>query len=260
VSVGKCLIIEDSRLVTKLICDHLTSQNYTVLCSDRLETAQSAFGRDVLSAIVLDLNLPGLSGMRAVKAARAQWPAPGLVAMTGGGNGTDATESLRLAIIAGADLSIAKPFSESKLLEVVGSAARLGGGLAGHVMVIDDSRTVRQFAVAALTKGGYRVSACATMDEALDVLAETAPDCVVTDIFMPGIGGIEGMALLRTKRPDLPIMAMSGGLAERMQSDKALAAASKVGAQATLAKPFGPDDLLAAVKPLIRGRKAAPAQ
>tara|TARA_A100001037_G_scaffold181337_1_gene162512 strand:+ start:75 stop:290 length:216 start_codon:yes stop_codon:yes gene_type:complete len=69
---------------------------------------------------------------------------------------------------------------------------------------------------------------------------------VVTDIFTPGIGGIEGIKLVREARPDTHIIAMSRGW-DGMTAANSDLAARKIGANAFLKKPFKIEDLLSAL-------------
>ena len=65
---------------------------------------------------------------------------------------------------------------------------------------------------------------------------------MVCDIFMPGIGGIKAIESVKQKFPETVVFAMSGG-AEGMGKEKALRAASKIGADAVLMKPFSAEVL-----------------
>ncbi len=75
---------------------------------------------------------------------------------------------------------------------------------------------------------------------------DTPLHAVIIDIFRPGIGGIEGIKLIREKHPDAKIIAMSGGFGP-MDKEQALKAAKQAGADAVLAKPFLPEELLKVV-------------
>jgi len=69
---------------------------------------------------------------------------------------------------------------------------------------------------------------------------------VVADIFTPGIGGIEGIKLVREALPDTHIIAMPGGW-DGMTADNSGLAARKIGANAFLKKPFKIEDLQSAL-------------
>jgi len=93
---------------------------------------------------------------------------------------------------------------------------------------------------------------CLTMEDALKEIKALKVDLIITDIFMPGIGGIEGIPFLKSKAPDIPIIAMSGGW-DKLLPEEAVKAAVKVGARGGLAKPIKGDQLDAMLKDLGLG-------
>ena len=78
------------------------------------------------------------------------------------------------------------------------------------VLVIDDDPDVRGFIVASLEEQGYRVSAAPGGREGLAELERHPPDLVVLDFIMPGLSGAEVARQIRAKRPDQPILFVSG--------------------------------------------------
>ena len=85
------------------------------------------------------------------------------------------------------------------------------------------------------------------MEDALEDLKELHVDLIVTDIFMPGIGGIEGIGLLKKVAPGTPIIAITGGW-DTLSPDESVKAAIKIGADGGLAKPVNPKQMTALLK------------
>lgn len=83
---------------------------------------------------------------------------------------------------------------------------------------------------------------CPTAEDALTHTERGEVAIVMSDIFMPGIGGIKGIQLLKSKFPNMKVFAMSGG-SEGMNKEKSLKAASMIGADAVLMKPFTAEQL-----------------
>lgn len=106
-----------------------------------------------------------------------------------------------------------------------------------YVLVIDDDEFFVSLFARALEKRGYGCDQCDSFEQAQELLAEHHYHLIITDIFMPGIGGIEGIKTLRAEGVDLPIIAMSGGW-EGMSADKTIEAAKMIGADAGLSKPL----------------------
>jgi two-component system cell cycle sensor histidine kinase/response regulator CckA len=94
--------------------------------------------------------------------------------------------------------------------------ARQQGGAepsAGRVLLVEDEAPVRRLAERALTRLGYQVISAACAQDALELAdAEGAPAlaCVVSDVVMPGMDGPALVRALRTTRPHLPAILVSG--------------------------------------------------
>ncbi|MFT7401665.1 MAG: signal transduction histidine kinase/ActR/RegA family two-component response regulator [Hydrogenophaga sp.] len=94
-------------------------------------------------------------------------------------------------------------------------------GLARHVVCVDDDTLMLQMMERWLTRQGYRVSAYADPQVALQVLraAPMSVDLVVTDFNMPGMSGLALSQALSALRPDLPIILSSGYMSDGLQRD-----------------------------------------
>jgi len=99
-----------------------------------------------------------------------------------------------------------------------------------------------------LRGAGHAVLMTVNGNEGIKALHQNAVDLVVTDIFMPEQDGLETIAALRKQRPNLPVIAISGG---NLISEEMLTVAKALGAQQVLQKPFGLDGLLAAVEKVL---------
>jgi CheY-like chemotaxis protein len=79
------------------------------------------------------------------------------------------------------------------------------------ILVVEDEPQVRSIAVNMLRTRGYQVLVAATSQEALAISrAQRAIDLVVTDVVMPNGSGPELVAQLRTERPAIPVLYVSG--------------------------------------------------
>jgi CheY-like chemotaxis protein len=87
------------------------------------------------------------------------------------------------------------------------------------ILVCEDDDAVRRLTVSALTKLGYRVVPAANGEAALEHAAELgdALDLVVTDVIMPGVSGSRLARHLRERRPELPMIFVSGYTADQLQ-------------------------------------------
>jgi cyclic di-GMP phosphodiesterase len=120
------------------------------------------------------------------------------------------------------------------------------------VLVIDDEAVVREVIVAMLAGSGYEVVCAATAAEALELFSDESIRVVITDIFMPDGSGLELLETMRIRRPNLPIVLVTGATT-RDDLSEALAR----GADGFVAKPFTQTELeLALAKALDRAGRS----
>jgi two-component system response regulator FixJ len=108
------------------------------------------------------------------------------------------------------------------------------------VVVIDDDPSVRRSLARLLASAGYGVIVCSSAEEFLAMPSVPRPTCLVTDVRMPGMTGLDLLDVLGTRRPSLPIILLTGDA-------DASAHARAAGAVRFLLKPFASDDLLSAL-------------
>ena len=111
-----------------------------------------------------------------------------------------------------------------------------------RVLVIEDSPDLTAYLRTALESNGYEVLTAKNGREALGYLNGHPVDMVLSDIFMPEMDGIETIAALRRKLPDVKVVAISG----RPGVDY-LTVTRELGVTRTLRKPFGIDELIQAL-------------
>ena len=113
------------------------------------------------------------------------------------------------------------------------------------ILTVDDSRTMRDMLMLALSNAGYRVVQAEDGVRGLEVLLGETPDVIVTDINMPrldGFGFIEGVRGDNRNRA-VPILVLT----TESDSDKK-ERARRAGATGWIIKPFDPVKLVAAIR------------
>ena len=115
------------------------------------------------------------------------------------------------------------------------------------VLVVDDKEMMRDSVGSTLTRAGFKVRTCADARTALTEIATRRPDCVVTDLNMPGMSGIELAGEVHKLDDELPIILMTayGTIETAVQ-------AMKNGAYDFITKPFEGDELIISVKRAIQ--------
>ncbi|HET6437348.1 MAG TPA: sigma-54 dependent transcriptional regulator [Anaeromyxobacter sp.] len=107
------------------------------------------------------------------------------------------------------------------------------------VLIVDDESSMRHLLSVILNDRGYEARAVSTAEEALKEIGVRDYDLVLTDVRMPGMGGLGLVRELQRTTPDLLVVVMSA----YGTHDTALEA-MKAGAYDYLPKPFKPDDVL----------------
>ncbi|WP_291858871.1 response regulator FixJ [Bradyrhizobium sp.] len=122
----------------------------------------------------------------------------------------------------------------------------------GRVYVIDDDEAVRDSLGFLLNSAGLSVTLFETAQNFLDALPGLAFGCVVSDVRMPGIDGIELLKRMKAGHSAFPILIMTG------HGDVPLAVeAMKLGAVDFLEKPFEDDRLIGMIEAAIRQAEPA---
>ena len=117
------------------------------------------------------------------------------------------------------------------------------------ILVIDDDELVQATVKAALELDDHDVALASDGLQGLDTFKREAFDLVITDIIMPEKEGIETIIELRQHKPDVKVIAISGG--GRTSNQIFLDVAKKFGAVEVLSKPFTPKQLLAVVAKVL---------
>ena len=104
------------------------------------------------------------------------------------------------------------------------------------LLVVDDDASIRQTFELQLGRLGFLVHTAASAEEALGRMSEVAPQVILSDIRMPGLGGLELLAHVHHARPDVPVVMMTAH-----QDMSSAIAAMKAGAYDYLVKPLDLD-------------------
>jgi DNA-binding response OmpR family regulator len=114
-----------------------------------------------------------------------------------------------------------------------------------RILIIDDDLAVRDTLIVILEERGYEVITAVNGQQGLAVFRREQPDLLVTDIVMPVKEGLQTIREIREERPDMKIIAISGG--SRTERHDFLEIARQLGAWDVIVKPFDADDFVARV-------------
>ena len=115
------------------------------------------------------------------------------------------------------------------------------------ISIVDDDHAVRVATTSLVRSMGYNVSAFASADEFLKSARLHDTSCLITDIHMPGLSGIELQDRLIADGHRMPIVFITAFPEERLRA-RALAA----GAIGFLSKPYSSDRLIGCLDKALR--------
>jgi DNA-binding response OmpR family regulator len=226
------VVVEDDADVREVIVDCLRREGYEVLpAANGLEgLLQIKHHRPAI--VTLDLHMPRLGGLDALRRIRTFDPAVRVVVVTGDLE----RETHERALAMGASVILTKPMGLAELVAAVRAAAPLVGPVltgatspvapvtlptvspaprpmpsgAPRVLVVDDDPEIRELLEEFLRSRGYEVHSASHSGDAIRAAVETAPAVILLDIDLPGAAGHEIIAPIRLAVPGAAVIMVSG--------------------------------------------------
>lgn len=117
----------------------------------------------------------------------------------------------------------------------------MSGVASKTIVIIDDDEAVRDSTCVLLQSYGYPTQTFPSADVYLRETGGAAGDCLVVDVQMPGLSGVELVEALRARAIATPVILMTANV------ESLGARGQQAGAAAILRKPFAEDALIQAV-------------
>ena len=124
-----------------------------------------------------------------------------------------------------------------------------GGMILARILIIDDDNYVRDVLRQMLEREGYEVDEACNGNDGVRLFSEQRQDLVITDILMPGMGGVQTIMELRLLSPDVKIIAISGG--DQIAPEYYLKMIKNFDTLYEMKKPILREPLLQAVKSIL---------
>ena len=119
-----------------------------------------------------------------------------------------------------------------------------------RVLVLDDNLDMAETIGLMLARGGYQCTVSCDSTKAMELIAESQPDLLLTDLKMPGMSGMEILERAKSEYPTLPVMIVTG----YATVDTAVEGMKK-GAVDFISKPFHADELILKVNKALQHAK-----
>jgi len=121
------------------------------------------------------------------------------------------------------------------------------GAIAHRILVVEDDEKQRESLKELLLERGYLVQTAKDGGQARSGFAMYKPDFVILDLIMPGESGFEICEWMKQQNESIPVMVLT-----EITLDDARSLATRVGADAYLTKPVGPDVLLGQIQEIAQ--------
>lgn len=231
----RVFVIDDDRDHAESIADVLQIHGYDVELAFSGEAALKRFRETDFDVVFMDVKLPGMNGVETFFEFKKLRPDAKVMMMTG----YSLEQLIATAVENGALGVLHKPFAIGDLLDVLERVKPRG-----VVLVADDDPEFSASIEPILTQHGYKVRIAHSGSEALNEAAAEGVNCLVLDLRMPVLSGIEVFLRLRQQGRSIPTIFVTGFHAEESAALDELRNPLNRG---ILLKPFDPVDLLRAI-------------
>ncbi len=261
------LVVDDNATNRRILEEALANWGMRPTVVDGGEAALQAIERaraagTPFALVILDAMMPGMDGFTLVDRIRSEPAAlaagPTLMMLSSANRREDAARCRALGVAS----YLAKPVRQSTLFDAILSALETTSGVAHpavaartgpehharrrslKLLLAEDNAVNRRLAVSLLERRGHRVAVAGNGREALAALDADNYDCVLMDVQMPEMDGLEATAAIREREHaggsvvHLPIIAMT---AHALKGDRERCLAA--GMDAYIAKPLRPEEL-----------------
>lgn len=236
----KVLVVDDDRRMVKTICDILNVKGYITMAAYSGEEAFDKVKEESPDCVLMDLKMPGIDGVEALKIIKELRPELPVVLMSA----YAAEEQVAEAKRHGASTVLTKPIDFQQILSFLSLLQK-----DESILVVDNDPVFCKTLQDILTARGYHVTTEMEPDKALRSMEENYKLVVILDLKLGAVDGLEVLKDIRAKYPTKPVVMVTG-----YGSDKTVAIESgmKIGAYASLYKPFAMDELVRIIEEISR--------
>jgi two-component system response regulator (stage 0 sporulation protein F) len=121
----------------------------------------------------------------------------------------------------------------------------------GRILVVDDELPVRDMINDLLKREGFQVKSVATGEEALEAVDNEDFDAVLLDVKLTGISGLETLKKIKTKKPDMVVIMITGF----GYDDELVTKSNELGCSGYIGKNSSISQIISCFKALIKDAK-----
>lgn len=232
----KILVVDDDRRIVQTTCDILKLKGHEAVAAYSGEEGVEKVAADLPDCVLMDIKMPGISGVEALKWMKQI--APDLPVVLVSAYATN--EVMEEARQAGAYAVLSKPLNIQMVLSFLSLLRK-----EESILVVDDDpefcRTLKDI----LTLRGYQVETESEPENVMGHLDRNYKLAVVLDLKLGKVDGVDVMKEIRAKYPGKPVILVTG---YKQEMGESIERACRIGAYTCLYKPFETDDLFQVIE------------
>ncbi len=186
------LIVDDDPIFAKTVRDLARAEQFKVLVAESGETGLQFVERYNVSAIVLDIGLPGMDGWSVLNRLKEKNTTRHIPVQVVSAQDSD-NEALRM----GALNFITKPADSEGLIDALAQLREAASGRKKKVLLVEDDKDLSLALKKFITAEDIEFLHSPTAAEALALLQQAQPDCVILDLGLPDMSGEELLITLQ---------------------------------------------------------------
>lgn len=204
----KILVVDDDPYLLDMLIETLRTIGYDTAGASGAEEALRFLDETPVDLVITDIRMPGMDGVEFARRVKQQQPDLPVIFITGAFN-----SSILKTIEA--EGFLAKPFRIGQIEDLIEDimsrlAASASPKRGDTILIVDDDDTFRLMLMETLKMSGYKTLGAPGSDEAMTVVDNPAIDAVITDLKMPGMDGITLAGQIKRRRPNLPVIIVTG--------------------------------------------------
>ena len=236
----RILVVDDDRRMVKTICDILQTKGYVAIPALSGQQAVNIVKTEKPDCVLMDVKMPGIDGVEALKMAKEAAPDLPVVLMSAYSTGMQAEEARRQ----GAYSILTKPIDIQQILTFLSLLKR-----EQNILVVDEDHEFYMTLKDILQARNYQVETEVDPARALHIMERKYELVVLLDLNLENPDALNTLKDIRSRYPTKPVILVTRYRSEMAESiEKGL----EIGAYTCLYKPLAIDELIRIIKEISR--------
>lgn len=236
------LVVDDDRRMVKTICDILKVKGYSVELAYSGDEAMEKVKSGAPDCVLMDIKMPGISGIAAVKKIRDLKPGLPVILMSAYASEEQVAEAKKQ----GAYAVLSKPIDIQMLLSFLSILRK-----EESILIVDDDPSFCRTLKDILQASGYRVETEIDPGKVLGRMEANYKLMVLLDLKLGNADGIDILRDIRARYPEKPVVLVTG---YRDEMTASIRKGLQIGAYTCLYKPLETEELVRIIE-IIRHEK-----